>query len=241
MEGQQKRDAFGRETFDLDMGSLQPQNRGLKIMEELDGHPHDGESGGVKAELVGVDDGKHGDDDGDVQDGAPGGSKAKRKRQKKMHGLTPGGFLQSAPAPYLVNPVGSVGVVHPSSGMGMASHRMMSVTSLPSVVTWWQYGMCMKVRKKQRHDTRVNNPGKGSRGSDKRVPRQLTFKLQVIEHYQNNLRLKQEGKLDDPCLATARHFQINKSQVSKWFTKKDAIQDKVSSSGGISDKKRSRC
>jgi len=99
----------------------------------------------------------------------------------------------------------------------------------------------MKARKKQRHDTRVSNPGKGSRGSDKRIPRQLTFKLQVVEHYQNNLRLKSEGKLDDPCLATARHFQINKSQVSKWFSKREAIQDKVSSSGGINDKKRSRC
>jgi hypothetical protein len=35
----------------------------------------------------------------------------------------------------------------------------------------------------------VGQPGKGSRGSEKRMPRQLSFKLDVIQHYETNQRL----------------------------------------------------
>eukprot|EP00281_Chroomonas_sp_CCMP1168_P024558 CAMPEP_0206231842 /NCGR_PEP_ID=MMETSP0047_2-20121206/11068_1 /ASSEMBLY_ACC=CAM_ASM_000192 /TAXON_ID=195065 /ORGANISM="Chroomonas mesostigmatica_cf, Strain CCMP1168" /LENGTH=290 /DNA_ID=CAMNT_0053655479 /DNA_START=11 /DNA_END=881 /DNA_ORIENTATION=+ len=210
---------YPKDQFDLDLEMLRSQ-RDIK-MKALDDESveaaHEGEvPGGVKA-------GMHADDaskyvDGMVVDGS--GGKSKRKRQpKKTYPTMPGGaalYMQSC-MPALHNP------------------QLLEVMSKPSVVTWWQakgpaqpeMPHQFKPKKKHRVDHRVALPGIGSRGADKRVPRQLSFKMEVINHYMENQRLKGEGRLDDPCLATARHFGIHKSQVSKWASKRQQIQDKL--------------
>jgi len=39
--------------------------------------------------------------------------------------------------------------------------------------------------------------------------------------------LKAEGKVDDPCLITAKLFNVNKSQVSSWYKQREMIREKV--------------
>uniref|UniRef100_A0A7S0HV17 Uncharacterized protein n=1 Tax=Hanusia phi TaxID=3032 RepID=A0A7S0HV17_9CRYP len=116
---------------------------------------------------------------------------------------------------------------------------------LPSMVTWWipplrtrhEQSMAsdfmLKSRRRRSADSRVANPGSGKRGRDKRCARQFRFKWEVIKTYESYRLLKAEGKVEDPCLITAKLFNINKSQVSSWYKQREMIRDKLGELGAI--------
>jgi len=120
-------------------------------------------------------------------------------------------------------------------------------SSLPSCVTWWIGRRVQrtessdfsasdegaleeaeeKPRAKRTADARVAAPGTGKRGREKRTPRQFKFKWDVVLLYERLKMLKADGKMDDPCLVTARLFSINKSQVSAWYSQREAIRNRL--------------
>mmetsp|Transcript_27223 Transcript_27223/g.42570 ORF Transcript_27223/g.42570 Transcript_27223/m.42570 type:complete len:304 (-) Transcript_27223:155-1066(-) len=131
---------------------------------------------------------------------------------------------------------GQGGVPHPKEKRGEARGSgggSRGSGSTPSVVTWWTPSPIPTVSannsnsKKRSVDSRVQNPGSGKRGREKRIPRQFRFKWQVIQAYDNLRKQKEEGNMEDPCLATARIFGVNKSQVSSWYSQRHAIAEKL--------------
>mmetsp|Transcript_10828 Transcript_10828/g.36442 ORF Transcript_10828/g.36442 Transcript_10828/m.36442 type:complete len:130 (-) Transcript_10828:717-1106(-) len=91
----------------------------------------------------------------------------------------------------------------------------------------------LKSRRRRSADSRVMHPGSGKRGRDKRCARQFRFKWDVIKTYETYRMLKAEGKVDDPCLITAKLFNVNKSQVSSWYKQREMIREKLGELGAV--------